>query len=60
MKKRQKQEFIKKEMQAIYDEFNVCVSQLNMLKPFVKDLIDVADGAEPTYDLCGFLQKNKT
>ncbi len=59
MRKKERQEFIKKELQAIYDEFNVCTAQLNIMKPFIKDLIDVANGAEPIYDLVNFLPKIK-
>ncbi len=59
MRKKERQEFIKKELQAIYDEFNVCTAQLNIMKPFIKDLVDVANGADPIYDLVEFLPHKK-
>lgn len=59
MKQKERKDFIKKELQAVYDEFSVYADQINMLKPFIKDLIDVANGAEPTYDLGNFLQNKK-
>ncbi|MDD3435714.1 MAG: hypothetical protein PHC64_01025 [Candidatus Gastranaerophilales bacterium] len=59
MKLKERREFIRKELQAIYDEFNICINQMIMLKPFIKDLIDVTEGAQPTYDLVGFIQKDK-
>ncbi|MEI8129131.1 MAG: hypothetical protein WCG95_05895 [bacterium] len=57
MKKKEQQEFTKKELQAIYDEFNLYVNQLDMLKPFFQNLIDVTNGAEPNYDLGGYFLK---
>ncbi len=59
MTEQKRQEFIKKELQAIYDEFNANISQLIILKPFLKDLISVVDGAEPRYDLDEIIQKIK-
>ena len=59
----ERQEFIKKETNAIYEEFNAYVSQMILLKPFLKNLADVANGANPNYELYELVKgssKNKT
>jgi len=53
----ERQEFIKNETNAIYEEFNACVSQMVLLKPFLKNLVNVANGASPNYDLYEIVKK---
>jgi len=53
MNERERQDFIIKEIEAIYGEFNASVSQLVILKPFLEDLIAVAKSENPSYDLSG-------
>lgn len=51
MNEKERQTFITNELEAIYEEFDIYVKQLLLLKPFLKDLIAVSKGADPSYDL---------
>jgi len=51
MNKTNRQEYIQQELEAIYEEFSTYIEQLTILKPFLKDLVAVANGAEPSYKL---------
>jgi hypothetical protein len=57
MNTEERQEFILKEIEAIYEEFDTYLNQLIILKPFIKDLIAVAKGADPTYQLKEVIRK---
>ena len=59
MNEKERQEFIKKEIEAIYEEFNAYVNQLNILKPFFQNLVDVANGANTIYELNEVIKKSK-
>ena len=59
MNETERQEFIKNETTAIYEEFNAYISQMILLKPFIKNLADVANGATPNYDLYEIVKKVK-
>lgn len=59
MKKETKNEFITKELEAIYEEYEIYVNQLVMLKPFLKDLIFVINGENPTYKLSEIIKNKK-
>jgi len=59
MNKTERQKFIKHETKAIYEEFNTYLNQMILLKPFLKNLADVASGADSNYDLCEIFKKSK-
>jgi len=60
MNNEERQEFIKKETEAIYEEFNAYVGQMILLKPFLKNLAEVANGANSNYDLNEIIKKAKS
>lgn len=43
--------FIRNELKAIDEDFDPLVSQLMLLRGFLKDLIKVSEGKEPSYQL---------
>jgi len=49
--------FVKNELEAIYEEFDTYINQLILLKPFMKDLIQVLNGLEPSYRLSDIIKK---
>lgn len=49
MNDEERREYIKKEMEAIYEEFAHTIDQLLLLKYFLKDLIFVSKGEVPDY-----------
>ena len=51
--------FVKNELEAIYEEFDKYINQLIILKPFIKDLMQVLNGLEPSYKLSDISKKNK-
>jgi len=57
MNENDRKDFVIKEIEAIYGEFNVYVGQLVLLKPFLKDLIAVAKGEAPKYNLDEIVKK---
>jgi len=58
MEKMETKTFVKNELETIYEEFDVYINQLILLKPFMKDLIQVLNGKEPTYNLSDIIKKN--
>lgn len=50
MNENERQEFIKNEMGAIYEEFCDALNQIMILKPFIKQLVDVANGINYNLD----------
>jgi len=48
----ERQKFVKNETKAIYEEFDACLNQMITLKPFLKNLADIANGADSNYGLC--------
>ena len=59
MNETERQEFMKNETRAIYEEFNNYISQMILLKPFLKNLADVASGENPNYDLYEIVKRAK-
>ena len=59
MNKAEREEFVKNETKAIFEEFNTYLNQMILLRPFLKNLADVAGGANPNYDLSGIVKKNR-
>lgn len=57
MNKEERHEFVVNEIETIYTEFETALNQLVILKPFFKDLIAVANGETPTYDLNDIINK---
>lgn len=58
MDEQERQEFIKKETKAIYEEFDAYLNQMIILKPFLKNLADVANGANSGYNLSETVKNN--
>ncbi len=46
-------------MEIIYNEYSAYVYQLLALKPFMKDLISVAKGKPPTFDLSEIIKRDR-
>jgi len=46
-----KQEFIKNELEAIYEEFYTSVNQMILLERFLKSLVAIANDETPHYNL---------
>lgn len=59
MNKIERQEFIKQELQAIYDEFCIHANQIEMLKPFIENLINVSNGAESIFNKDKFIERKR-
>lgn len=51
--------FVKNELETIYEEFDAYINQLLILKPFIKDLIQVVNGAQPRYKLSDIFETKK-
>lgn len=51
MNENERQKFVQDEIQAIYEEFDKCFKQLILLKDFLQEVSEVANGAEPNYEL---------
>lgn len=51
MHHQEKSEFIKKEIEAIYEEFDILLDRLNLLKPFLKELVVVSNDYETSKEL---------
>ena len=50
MNEKDRHEFVKKEAEAIYEEFEAHLEQLILLKPLFKNMVDVANGADSNYE----------
>lgn len=44
-------EYVKKELEAIYEDLDANINEQVLLQKFLKSALDVAKGAEPTYKL---------
>lgn len=51
MNAQEKFEFIEHELEAIYEELDININQTILLRYFLKDLLNVIKGAEPSYQL---------
>lgn len=51
MNEKEKFEFIEQELEAIYEELDVNINQSILLRYFLKYLLKVVKGAEPSYQL---------
>lgn len=49
MNEKERINFVYKEIKALYEELDSTINQLVILRLFLKNLIDVANGAEPFY-----------
>ena len=49
MNEQGRQEFINREVEALYEELENSINQLVMLRPFFQDLLKVIHGGEPSY-----------
>jgi len=58
MKENRRQEFIIRELEVINEEFEIYTNQLILLKPFLQDLILVAKGETPSYNMSELINKN--
>lgn len=59
MTENEKQEFIRKEIEAIYEEIDITINSLILSRRFLKQLVDVANGAEPDYQLSKLIKRIK-
>jgi len=50
MNEKERQEFVYKEIEAIYEEIDNSVNQLVLSRRFLKKAIEVSKGAEPNYE----------
>jgi len=60
MKQTERQKFITKQLEIIYDEYSAYVYQLIALKPFLDDMIAVSKGKEPVFDLSEIIKKKNS
>lgn len=44
-------DFVVEEIEAIYEDFDVTVTQLILIRALIKDLIKVTKGENPSYNL---------
>lgn len=51
--------FVKEEIAAIYEELDVCVKQLMLIRYFLNNLSSVADGKKADYQLNKILKFKK-
>ena len=51
MDEKEKIQFIEKELEAIYEELDANLNESILLRYFLKDLLSVIKGAEPSYKL---------
>ena len=49
MNELERKNFVYKEIRALYEELDCTISQLVILRPFFKNLLDITNGAEPYY-----------
>ncbi len=49
MNKQERQKYVVAEIEAIYEEVDNSINQLILARKFLKNLVDVAKGAEPEY-----------
>lgn len=59
MNEQERKNFVYNEIEAIYEEFEKDVDHLVLLKHFLKDLVEVAKGSEPTYKASEKLRRIK-
>jgi len=57
MNEQEKKDFVFKEIEAIYEEFNNDINHLVLLRHFFKDLVNVTKGEEPNYKVSDILKK---
>lgn len=57
MNEQERQEFINKEVEALYEELENTINQLVMLRPFFKDLLHVINGGDPSYHFSKLVQR---
>lgn len=50
MNEHERFEFVAKELAAIYEDLDANVQQQILLRKFIKNLLDVTNGAEPLYN----------
>lgn len=58
MNESEKSVFIEKELEAIYEDLDANINESILLRYFLKDLLNVIKGAEPSYQLSKI--KNRT
>ena len=51
MNEKEKLNYIEKKLTAIYEDLDVNVNQQLLLRKFLKNLLEVIKGANPTYNL---------
>lgn len=44
-----RQKFINDEIEALYEELDITIKKLELLRPFFEDLLKVIKGEEPSY-----------
>jgi len=49
MNEEERKEFIKNELEAVYEEIDNSINQLVMSRSFLKNLVNVANGESPKY-----------
>ena len=49
MNEQERKEFVVNEIEAIYEEVDNSINQLVLSRRFLRNLVDVAKGAEPNY-----------
>lgn len=59
MNEEERNNFVIEEIKAIYEEFDNHINQLVLLRHFLKDLTEVANGAEPNYQFSNIIKFNK-
>jgi len=50
MNEKDRQEFVYKEIEAIYEEIDISINQLMLSKRFLKKAIEVSNGAKADYE----------
>lgn len=56
MNEQERFDFIVKELEAIYEDFDANVNHLILVRKFMKKLFEVTKGAEPLYSLNEIIQ----
>jgi len=54
----ERKNFVYREMSALYEELDNTINQLVVLRPFFKNVLDVANGAETFYKFNEISQKD--
>ncbi len=49
MNKQEQQEFVNKEIVALFEDLDNTINQLIILRPFLKNVLNVINGVEPFY-----------